>query len=183
MTITSSRIGARARVQEELLLVAAVAGCLALMVRGVSWRAIALTLAVGAAAAVAPPRGDLRAPLRACASVLALGVAAFVVVRVRAVALPYAATMVTGAASLAGAVAEEVFFRRLVYDALARWGAPVAVIGAAIAFAAIHVPAYGFMVIPLDLTAGLVLGWQRWATGTWTVPAATHVVANVLSMV
>jgi hypothetical protein len=25
-----------------------------------------------------------------------------------------------------------------------------------------------------------VLGWQRSASGTWTVPALTHVLANVL---
>jgi hypothetical protein len=28
--------------------------------------------------------------------------------------------------------------------------------------------------------AGLLFGWQRWASGTWTVPAATHAVANAL---
>jgi membrane protease YdiL (CAAX protease family) len=35
-------------------------------------------------------------------------------------------------------------------------------------------------VLPLDLAAGLLLGWQRQATGSWAVPAATHVVANLL---
>jgi hypothetical protein len=33
--------------------------------------------------------------------------------------------------------------------------------------------------MPIDFAAGLVLGWQRWATGTWTAPAATHVFANL----
>jgi hypothetical protein len=32
----------------------------------------------------------------------------------------------------------------------------------------------------VDLGAGLLLSWQRWASGTWAVPAATHVAANLL---
>jgi hypothetical protein len=45
------------------------------------------------------------------------------------------------------------------------------------------VPLYGIAVLPVDLGAGLLLGWQRWATGTWTVPAVTHAAANVLATV
>jgi hypothetical protein len=37
--------------------------------------------------------------------------------------------------------------------------------------------------LPIDLAAGAVLGWQRWATGSWAVPAVTHVVANLLMVV
>ena len=45
------------------------------------------------------------------------------------------------AASVVAAVAEEAFFRRLVYGWLASsWGAAVAICGSAVAFAAIHVP-------------------------------------------
>jgi len=131
---------------------------------------------------LAPPRTSARAPLRTCALAAALGIGAFVAVRLRLVVLPYSGTMIAGAASIVGAVAEEIFFRRLVYDALVRWGAPVAMGGAALAFAAVHVPAYGFAVLPIDLAAGLILGWQRWCTGTVTVPSVTHVAANVLSM-
>jgi membrane protease YdiL (CAAX protease family) len=78
------------------------------------------------------------------------------------------------------AVAEEAFFRRLVYATLEPGGAALATLGSAALFAAAHVTVYGFWVLPLDLAAGLVLSWQRWATGTWTVPAATHVVANLM---
>jgi membrane protease YdiL (CAAX protease family) len=81
------------------------------------------------------------------------------------------------------AVAEEVLFRRVAYGWLLRWGAPVAVIGSALAFAVLHVPLYGIAVLPVDLGAGLLLSWQRWATGTWTVPAATHAAANVIATV
>jgi len=78
------------------------------------------------------------------------------------------------------AVAEEAFFRRFVYDALLPNGAAVAVAGSALLFALVHVSVYGFWVLPIDLGAGLLLSWQRWATGSWTVPAGTHVLANLL---
>ena len=78
------------------------------------------------------------------------------------------------------ALSEEAFFRRLVYGALLPGGAAAAVVGSAVAFAAVHVTVYGPWVLALDLAAGLVLGWQRWASGSWRVPALTHVVANLL---
>ena len=87
----------------------------------------------------------------------------------------------TGApvAALAG-IAEEALFRRLLYDRLSRFGTIAAVVGSAVAFALLHVPLYGIAVLPVDLGAGLLLSWQRWASGTWTVPAATHVAAQLL---
>jgi membrane protease YdiL (CAAX protease family) len=80
------------------------------------------------------------------------------------------------------AVAEEAFFRRLAYGVLlARSGnAGVALVGSAVLFALVHVTGYGFWVLPLDLAAGLLLGWQRQVTGGWAVPAVTHVLANAL---
>lgn len=85
------------------------------------------------------------------------------------------------------AVAEEAFFRRVMYGAIERWvpgraAVPLAVLVSAALFAAIHVPLYGTAAIPLDLGAGLLLSWQRWASGTWTVPATTHVTANLLAV-
>jgi membrane protease YdiL (CAAX protease family) len=55
--------------------------------------------------------------------------------------------------------------------------------GSAVLFAVVHVGVYGVWVLPLDVAAGLVLGWQRWATGSWAVPAATHVVANLVMVI
>lgn len=81
------------------------------------------------------------------------------------------------------AVAEEALFRRAAYGRLERYGAPAAVLGSALLFAAVHVPLYGGAAIPVDLGAGLLFSWQRWASGTWTVPAGTHVVANVVAVV
>jgi membrane protease YdiL (CAAX protease family) len=82
--------------------------------------------------------------------------------------------------SMLAAVAEEALFRRLAYARLERFGAVVAVAGSAILFGLVHVPAYGFAALPVDVGAGLLFGWQRWASGTWTVPAATHAFANAL---
>lgn len=85
--------------------------------------------------------------------------------------------------TLLAAVAEEALFRRAMYGALERRGAVVAIGVTALAFALVHVPIYGVAVLPVDLGAGLLLSWQRWASGSWTVPAATHAAANVLMTV
>jgi membrane protease YdiL (CAAX protease family) len=81
------------------------------------------------------------------------------------------------------AVAEEALFRRLAYGRLLRFGVSVAIVGSAVAFALLHVPLYGVAVLPIDLGAGLLLSWQRWASSTWTVPAATHAAANLLAVI
>ena len=82
--------------------------------------------------------------------------------------------------SMLAAVAEEALFRRLAYARLERFGAVVAVAGSALLFGLVHVPAYGLAALPVDVGAGLLFGWQRWASGTWTVPAGTHAFANAL---
>jgi hypothetical protein len=78
-----------------------------------------------------------------------------------------------GLAVLAG-VAEEALFRRL--------GAVAAVVGGALGFALVHLPAYGVAAMPVDLGAALLLSWQRYASGRWTVPAVTHAIANLLAV-
>ncbi|MDP9302699.1 MAG: CPBP family intramembrane metalloprotease [Actinomycetota bacterium] len=80
------------------------------------------------------------------------------------------------------AVSEELFFRRLVYGGLVRFGAAIAIGGSALLFATLHVPIYGPAVFWVDLGAGLLLSWQRWASGGWGAPAATHVVANLVAV-
>jgi membrane protease YdiL (CAAX protease family) len=115
--------------------------------------------------------------------VLLVGVGAFVLGRLvagsPAPVAPAATPFVLAINSLA-AVAEEAFFRRLVYGALLRSGPAAALVGSSVLFAAVHVTVYGAWVLPLDLAAGLLLGWQRRATGSWAVPAVAHVVANLL---
>jgi membrane protease YdiL (CAAX protease family) len=84
--------------------------------------------------------------------------------------------------SVAAAVGEEAFFRRLLYGVLLRWGAPLAVAISAVAFAAIHIPAYGLTAALINLGAGILFGWQRWASGGWSAPAVTHAAANLLAL-
>jgi membrane protease YdiL (CAAX protease family) len=103
---------------------------------------------------------------------------------------------------LLAAVGEEALFRGALYAWIERqagpaarrrqgggsaWGAAlppaVAVVASALAFALVHIPSYGLAALPVDLGAGLLLGWQRWASGRWTVPAATHAAANLLAVI
>jgi membrane protease YdiL (CAAX protease family) len=125
---------------------------------------------------------DTKTSFRSALPVLAMGLGAFAVGRALLAGSPPpapATAFVVGLNTLA-AVAEEAFFRRLVYGALLASGPVAAVVGSALLFAAVHVTVYGFWVLPLDLAAGLLFGWQRQATGSWAVPAVTHAAANVL---
>ena len=84
-------------------------------------------------------------------------------------------------ATVAVATAEEAFLRGALYDAVARaHGVDAAVVVAAVAFAALHVPLYGWHVVPLDLAVGLALGALRVWTGTWTAPAVAHAGADLV---
>lgn len=135
---------------------------------------------VGAWCAVPATRSGPAPSWRVAATVTAAGVAAFAVGRVLGGG---EAAVAAGAGwillNTLAAVAEEAFFRRLLYGLLEPWGAGVAIAGSAAAFAVVHLTVWGAWALPLDLAAGLVLSWQRWASGRWSVPALTHVVANV----
>jgi membrane protease YdiL (CAAX protease family) len=154
-------------------------GCFALVARTVSLWAMAPAIAVGVlgVTGLVPKRGRER--IRFVVPT-AVGVGAFAIVRLLYPPL-HGPLVVTGLiANVVAAVAEEAFFRRYVYGWLAVRGEGFAIAASAALFAAIHVPAYGVAVLPLDFAAGLLLGWQRRASGTWTSPAVSHIVANVL---
>jgi membrane protease YdiL (CAAX protease family) len=162
------------------------AGLLAL--RPVGWGGVVATVAVGIVALAAAPSqarvpevgGWVRSSSRAM--VLAVGLLAVVAARVIGAPLPEPASAVGVGASLAAAVAEEALFRGVLHGALIRLRAgPVLAIGLPAAlFALAHVPGYGPGSLFVNLAAGLLLGWQRHAAGSWTVPAATHAVANLI---
>ena len=116
------------------------------------------------------------------AAVVAVGfVAVWLAGRAAGTAVPSAGVTATAIVlNVLAAVGEEAFFRKFLYDRVARWGVPVAIAATALVFAAIHVPAYGVAAFPVDLGAGLLFGWQRWASGSWLAPAATHAFANLL---
>jgi membrane protease YdiL (CAAX protease family) len=114
-----------------------------------------------------------------------LGLGLVAVVGAGVVAGPIADRRVGGVAvglALLAAVAEEALFRRVLYARLLRFGVVVAVGSGAALFALVHLPAYGLAAMPVDFGAALLLGWQRYASGRWTVPAVTHAVANLLAV-
>lgn len=131
-----------------------------------------------------PAGADTRpAGLGAAAVVGVVGVAAFVAGRLLGGGVaPAPALAAYVALNTLAAVAEEALFRRLLYGVLLRFGTAVAVVGSAAAFAAVHVTVWGAWALPIDLAAGLVLSWQRWASGRWSVPAATHAAANLVAV-
>ncbi len=163
-------------------------GCAALLVRPVGGVATPQRLAVLAAIAVAVavcglafPAGIGRTDRAGAVVALAAGGAALACAWL--VGGPRISPRADGAAvavSVAAAVAEELLFRRALFGALLRAGPAVALVGSAVVFAAVHVPAYGWAALPVDLGAGLLFGWQRQASGTWAVPALTHAAANVI---
>jgi membrane protease YdiL (CAAX protease family) len=164
--------------------------------------AIALRVAIGGADA----RTSLPAGLAFGAALTALALGAGVRPRFRArhlvvgaaggvaLALPFALTHVGslgvhrtggfagwGLAVALVASAEEMFFRGSLFDAVrARSGEAMAVAVGAVAFAAVHVPLYGWGSLPIDLAAGLWFGALRVVTGSWVAPAGAHVVADWL---
>ncbi len=178
-------------------------GLVALAARVPSAWAVAVTVGVGVVGILAPlgpevdaAAGKLGARTRAASlttwlAALGLGLAALLIASRLPAALglgPQGAGPIIARArpvaigsGLVAAVAEEAFFRRLVYGWLATWGAGVAICGSALAFAAIHVPVYGFAVLPIDAAAGLLLGWQRWVTGGWSASCLTHAAANLIA--
>jgi membrane protease YdiL (CAAX protease family) len=78
------------------------------------------------------------------------------------------------------AVAEELLLRGAMYEALLRWrGQYTAIAVTAGAFAVLHVPLYGWAVIPLDLAVGVFLGVLRALAGSVSAPALTHALADL----
>ncbi len=189
MSARLDRAAGRGREAEAVLIVIAGIGVLAArpFVGGSPSERIGLfaasLVAIGLASLAIPvPEERSTAPLSP-AFVLAFGLGALALAAVAAgtpVRSPWgAATLPLG---LLAAVSEEALFRRAAYGRLVRFGAPIAVVGSAVLFALVHLPAYGTTALPVDLGAGLLLSWQRWASGTWTVPAATHAAANVVAV-
>jgi membrane protease YdiL (CAAX protease family) len=138
-------------------------------------------LVVGASVPLPRARNASARSPRLFAAVCVLGAVAFAAGRAMIGGHgPTPVTMTAIAANTLAAVAEEVWFRRLCYGLLTPAGPLLAVVASSVLFAAVHVSTYGIAVLPLDLAAGALLGWQRAVTGSWTAPALTHVLANVL---
>jgi membrane protease YdiL (CAAX protease family) len=77
-------------------------------------------------------------------------------------------------------VAEELVFRGVLFDAVARaGGVAVACVVCAVAFAVVHVPLYGWQALPLDVGVGVWLGGLRIVSGGVVAPAVAHTVADL----
>ena len=167
--------------------VAVAAGCAALVARpliiGSTSDVVVLFVAMLAVGVLWPLRASSRATA-AWPQVFLLGTAAFVIGRIVGGGhppVPFAARFIL--LNTLAAVAEEAFFRRFTFGALERHGVAWAIAGSTVLFALVHVTVYGWWVLPIDLAAGLIFSWQRWASGRWSVPAVTHVLANVLVVI
>ena len=131
-------------------------------------RRIAPAVVVGAAVGLALVAVGLVGP--------ALGGTSFIggLGRPAAPFVPWAAVVV------AVAVGEEAILRGALFDRLLRaGGVPVALLVTTLAFALLHVPLYGWHVVPLDLAVGLTLGGLRLGTGGFVAPAVAHAAADI----
>lgn len=90
---------------------------------------------------------------------------------------PFAAwVLVTGVVVLG----EEAILRGVIFDAVgSAAGALPAVLLTSLAFALIHVPLYGWQVVPLDLGVGVWFGGLRLASGGAGAPTVAHLLADL----
>jgi membrane protease YdiL (CAAX protease family) len=160
--------------------IASAAGWSALVVVGV----FGLVLALGLAAPSVYKNQARTGGSARLAAVFCSGAAVFLTGRLLSAGhAPGPATGQLIALTTLAAVAEEALFRRVAYAALLAAGPIAAVGGSALLFGLAHVTVYGWWAFPLDTAAGIVLGWQRWASGRWGVPAATHALADFLVVI
>jgi membrane protease YdiL (CAAX protease family) len=90
---------------------------------------------------------------------------------------PFAAWL---AVTLLVATAEEALLRGAMFDALREAGGlALAVPVSTVAFALMHVPLYGWAVVPLDVGAGLLLCGLRVAGRSVAAPVVAHAVADL----
>jgi hypothetical protein len=142
---------------------------------------LSILFALLLAIAVSVPVPRTSPATRVSVAPLLMGIAAFGAARLLVPGhAPTKLALPVLAANTLAAVAEEAWFRRYCYALLAPGGTAFAIGGTALLFALVHVASYGIWVLPIDLAAGVLLGWQRAVTGSWTVPAYTHAIANLL---
>jgi membrane protease YdiL (CAAX protease family) len=84
------------------------------------------------------------------------------------------------AVTIVVATAQEALLRGALFDRFERLGGPaLAIAGGAVVFALMHVPLYGWHVVPLDLAVGIALGGLRLVTGRVAAPATAHATADL----
>lgn len=78
------------------------------------------------------------------------------------------------------AVGEEAVLRGVMFEAVrATIGLPATVVATSVAFALLHVPLYGWHVVPLDIAVGIWLAGLRVVSGSVAAPAIAHALADL----
>jgi membrane protease YdiL (CAAX protease family) len=78
------------------------------------------------------------------------------------------------------ATGEEIVLRGVVMDAIDEASNPVtAIIVTSVLFGLMHVPVYGWAVVPVDIAAGIWLAGLRRVSGGVAAPAVAHVIADL----
>jgi membrane protease YdiL (CAAX protease family) len=79
-------------------------------------------------------------------------------------------------------IGEEIAFRGFLYRGLVRPGYErLAIVIIALAWALLHIQ-YDWLGMAQVFSAGLILGWFRWASGSTTLTVMMHVLINVEAM-
>jgi membrane protease YdiL (CAAX protease family) len=93
---------------------------------------------------------------------------------------PAAAFLPWASITVVVATAEELILRGVLFGAIRRqWGLGVAVAITTVAFALMHVPLYGWHVVPLDIGVGIWLAGLRLLNRGVAAPAIAHTVADL----
>lgn len=80
------------------------------------------------------------------------------------------------------ALSEELFLRGTLFNSITSWrNETTAIIVGAIFFTVLHVPLYGWHIIPLDFVVGVWLGMLRSLGKSWTTSGIAHVFADLAS--
>jgi membrane protease YdiL (CAAX protease family) len=154
----------------------------------------AFGLALAALAIVRRPLRNLRVPGRELGTGIVIGIGfglvlvALVLIGaaiggstlVPGVGRPATAFLPWAAITILVASGEEGLLRGRLFDGLRHAGGLLpAIVVTTVAFALMHVPLYGWHVVPLDLAVGLALGGLRLATGGVIAPASAHALADI----
>ena len=162
---------------------AVVLGITALTFRNAMYQSVVATALVGIAGIVpAIQRRAARISAARWTIVTSAGCAAFAIGRLVSGSPGFRASAPAILTLMIAAVAEEAFFRRFLYGILEQRSTMLAISVSAILFALVHLPLYGIRALPINLAAGLLLSWQRWASGSWTSSMASHVFVNLIQI-
>jgi membrane protease YdiL (CAAX protease family) len=95
---------------------------------------------------------------------------------------PAAAFLPWASITIIVATGEELVLRGALFEAIRRYaGLAAAVAFTSVAFALMHVPLYGWHVVPLDLGVGIWLGGLRLLGRGVTAPVVAHVLADLVT--